>query len=354
MKPNQKFFNKSKLLPVDEFYKTVLYKKNYGYYSTKIPFGEKGDYITSPKISYLFSEMIAIWLVSTWEVFNKPKKFYIVELGPGDGSLTKVLLNTFKKFPKFNSSKKIYLYEKNKILKDLQKKNINNKEIKWLNDLKKLKNGPIIFFGNEFLDAIPIKQFVRKKNLLFEKNYFIDKNFQILKKFKKAQNRDLKIINSYKCLRQLKFIEFPKLGYELLKTISKKVAQLKGCILLIDYGYLKSNNQNTIQSVFKHKKNNPLNNLGKADITSHVNFKLLNEFFKKNNLKTKKTISQSKFLRSLGIIERAEIINKKLLFKDQTNLYLRLKRLLSPNSMGNLFKVNLAYKFKKKDYAGFD
>ena len=236
----------------------------------------------------------------------------------------------------------------------MQKKNINNKEIKWLNDLKKLKNGPIIFFGNEFLDAIPIKQFVRKKNLLFEKNYFIDKNFQILKKFKKAQNRDLKIINSYKCLRQLKFIEFPKLGYELLKTISKKVAQLKGCILLIDYGYLKSNNQNTIQSVFKHKKNNPLNNLGKADITSHVNFKLLNEFFKKNNLKTKKTISQSKFLRSLGIIERAEIINKKLLLKDQTNLYLRLKRLLSPNSMGNLFKVNLAYKFKKKDYAGFD
>jgi SAM-dependent MidA family methyltransferase len=29
----------------------------------------------------------------------------------------------------------------------------------------------------------------------------------------------------------------------------------------------------------KHKKNNLLDNLGKADITSHVNFKLLNEFF---------------------------------------------------------------------------
>ena len=38
----------------------------------------------------------------------------------------------------------------------------------------------------------------------------------------------------------------------------------------------------------KHKKNNLLNNLGKADITSHVNFKLLNEFFLKNNLKVKK------------------------------------------------------------------
>ena len=50
---------------------------------------------------------------------------------------------------------------------------------------------------------------------------------------------------------------------------------------MIDYGYLKSNNQNTLQSVMKHKKNNLLDNLGKADITAHVNFDLLNEFFSK-------------------------------------------------------------------------
>ncbi len=354
MNPNQKIFSRSKILPLDEFYRIVLYKKKHGYYSKKIPFGEKGDYVTSPKISYLFSEMIAIWLILTWEIFNRPNNFHIVELGPGDGSLTKVLLNTFKKFPKFNSSKKIYLFEKNTILKNLQKKNINSKEIQWLNDFKKIKNGPIIFFGNEFLDSIPIKQFIRKKNLLFEKNYFIDKNFKIFEKFKKADRKDIKTINSYRSLRKLKFIEFPKLGYNLLRIISKKVLQQKGCILLIDYGYLQSNNQDTIQSVFKHKKNNPLKNLGKADITSHVNFKLLNEFFKKNKLKTKKTVSQSKFLKNLGIIERADIISKKMLFKDQTNLYLRLKRLLSPNLMGDLFKVNLAYKFKKKNYPGFD
>ena len=71
--------------------------------------------------------MIAVWMISTWEIIGKPKKFNIIELGPGDGSLVEVLLKVFKKFKQFNSSKKIYLFEKSEYLKKIQKKNINNK-----------------------------------------------------------------------------------------------------------------------------------------------------------------------------------------------------------------------------------
>ena len=123
---------------------------------------------------------------------------------------------------------------------------------------------------------------------------------------------------------------------------------------MIDYGYLKSSNQSTLQSVKKHQKNNVLNNLGKADITSHVNFNLLSEFFLKNNLKTKKIVSQQKFLKNMGIIERAEMISKKMNFRNQTNMYLRLKRLLSESQMGELFKVVLAYKCKSHKFFGFN
>ena len=122
MKSNFKFFKKDKFVPVDEFFKNVLYNKKKGYYATKQPFGKNGDYITAPKLSKLFSEIIAIWIISTWEVFGKPKKFNIVELGPGDGSLTRVLLEVFKRFPDFNLSKKIYLYEVSTFLKNFQKK----------------------------------------------------------------------------------------------------------------------------------------------------------------------------------------------------------------------------------------
>ena len=102
-------------------------------------------------------------------------------------------------------------------------------------------------------------------------------------------------IKSFKILRNLKFIEFPKLGLDELNKIIKKISKLKGGLLLIDYGYLDPKNKSTLQSVIKHKKNKLLGNLGKADITSLVNFNLLNEYFVKNNLKVKKIVTQKFF-----------------------------------------------------------
>ncbi len=352
MKINKIFFKDSKILPVDEFFKNVLYDKKYGYYSSKIPFGEKGDFITSPKISDLFSEIIAIWIVASWETFGKPNNFNIIELGPGDGSLTKILLRSFKRFPKFNSIKNLYLYEESKFLKKIQKKKFS-KEVKWINNFDRIKKGPVIFFGNEFFDAIPIKQFKKYKNFLLEKNYSLDKNCKIKEVFKKASASNIKEIKAYKSLSKLNFIEFPKIGLEELEKITKKIIKLNGCILLVDYGYRKSNNENTLQSVIKHQKNNLFDNLGKADVTAHVNFSLLNEFFLKNNLKIKKLITQKEFLENMGIIERAKILAKKMKFTEQSNLYLRMQRLLSPKYMGQLFKVVLAYKFKNNNFAGF-
>ena len=353
MKTEKVFFKKSKVIPIDKFFSNVLYDKKLGYYNSKIPFGKEGDFVTSPKISNIFSEIIAIWMISCWETFGRPNNLNIVELGPGDGSLTKILLRTFKKFPEFNSIKKLFLFEKSIYLKKIQKKNILDKGVKWIDNFDNLKKGPIIFFGNEFFDALPIKQFKKIYNSLYEKNYTLNQKFEIKEVFRKASQQDKKMIKNFKTIKNLKFIEFPKLGFNELKKISKKISELQGCILIIDYGYLKPNNQNTLQSVIKHKKNKLLNNLGKADITAHVNFSLLSEFFIKNNLKIKNIITQKNFLESMGILERAKIIAKKMKFTEQTDLYLRLQRLLSPKYMGNLFKVILAYNFKDNNFTGF-
>ena len=265
-----------------------------GYYSSKIPFGKTGDFLTAPGISNLFSEIIAIWLISTWNTLGKPKKFNIVELGPGDGSLTKILLKTFKQFPLFNKATNVFLYEKSNLLVNLQKKNINNSKVKWIKNFNDIKKGPIIFFGNEFFDAIPVKQFSYKKNLILEKYYSLNKKNKIDEIYKKASGKDVSSIKKFKILKNLKFIEFPKLGLDELKKIIKKISKLEGGLLLIDYGYLTPKNKNTLQSLIKHKKNNLLHNLGKADITSLVKFNLLNEYFIKNNLKVKK-LSLKKF-----------------------------------------------------------
>ncbi len=352
MRTNLKFFKKKKALPIDEFFHNVLYDKKIGYYNSKSPFGKKGDFITSPKISNIFSEMIAIWIISTWETFGKPKNFNIVELGPGDASLTNILLKVFEKFPKFNSLKKIFLYEKSKYLK-IKQKRLLKKKVKWIKNYSEIKKGPVIFFGNEFFDAIPIKQFRREGKKYFEKYYTCDKRNKIREIFKPASEKDTKILNSLKSIKNLKFIEFPKEGLAELKKISSKISKLNGCLLMIDYGYLKPNNQNTLQSVIKHSKNNIFRNLGKADITCHVNFSLLSEYFVKNNLKVKKTITQNEFLNNMGILQRAEIVSKNMKFSEKSDLYLRLKRLLSPQYMGDLFKVILAYKSQISFYNGF-
>ena len=167
---NPGYFNikSDKLIPVDEFVEKVLYEPNIGYYTKKIPFGSQGDFVTAPTISNLFSEIIGIWIVSTWEKLGKPKNFNFVELGPGDGSLAKVLVDTFKKFPEVNKSIHVYLYEKSDLLKNIQKKKLKGSKVKWIQNFNKIKKGPIIFFGNEFFDAIPIKQFSYEKNSLYD------------------------------------------------------------------------------------------------------------------------------------------------------------------------------------------
>ena len=95
----------------------------------------------------------------------------------------------------------------------------------------------------------------------------------------------------------------------------------------------------TLQSVIKHKKNSILKNLGKADITYLVNFKLIKEFFGKQKLNVSKIETQGDFLRKYGIEHRAEIISKKMSFKSKADLYFRLKRLIGPEFMGKHFKV---------------
>ena len=156
-----------KSIPLDQFINIALYDKKFGYYMKKNPFGKEGDFITSPLISNLFGEMLAVWCVAFWENIGKPKKILLVELGPGDGSLCKDLLKTFRRFENFYNSLEINLLEISNKLKTIQKININNRKVKWIKKIKEINSGPVIFIGNEFFDALPIKQIYKKEKLFF-------------------------------------------------------------------------------------------------------------------------------------------------------------------------------------------
>jgi len=343
-----------KSIPLDQFINISLYDKKFGYYMKKNPFGKNGDFITSPLISNLFGEMFAIWCVAFWEYIGKPRKILLVELGPGDGSLCKDLLRTFRQFKNFYNSLEINLLEISDKLKTIQKVKINNKKVKWIKKIEEINYGPIIFLGNEFFDSLPIKQVYKKKKLFFEKYVALSNDNKKVKFLhKKANNSLIKRIQNLDLVSVGNTIEYPLVALKFLEVIAKKINKFDGGLLTFDYGYAIKKNQNTLQSVKKHKYLDLFFNPGYSDITAHINFKLFHEILNKNNLDVKKITKQSEFLKKIGILERANILSKKMTFNAKANMFYRLKRLLDPKEMGDLFKVIFAQKKGRNFSLGF-
>jgi len=343
----------NKYIPFDKYIDIALYHKKTGYYMKKNPFGKDGDFITAPNISILFSEMLAIWCIAFWEHLGYPKKINIIELGAGNGEMMYQMIKVFERFNKFRESSNYFILEKSQFLKKIQKKKLNSHKITWLNSINKLKNGPNIFLANEFFDALPIKQFIKKNNKWYEKS--IKKNninkFEFVNVITNIKDLEKKIeINLSK---NQKIIEFSPLTYDYLNIISKKINTFQGGLLIVDYGYLKKKMRDSLQSIYKHKFNNILDNFSKSDITYNLNFFLLKKIVKKLNLKVAGLTSQRNFLTRLGILDRAEILAKNLQFSKKADIYYRLKRLIDKNFMGELFKVMFITKKNIKFKIGF-
>ena len=343
-----------KSIPLDQFINIALYNKKFGYYMKNNPFGKEGDFITAPMISNLFGEMLAIWCVAFWEYIGKPNKILLVELGPGDGSLCKSLLKTFRQFKNFYNSLEVNLLEISDKLKIIQQSKINNKKVKWIKKINEINYGPVIFLGNEFFDALPVKQLYKKKKLFFEKHVALSSDKKKIRfLYKRANDTLVKNIQDLNLITVGNTIEYPVGAIKFLEDIAKKINKFDGGLLAFDYGYITKKNQNTLQSVKKHKQVNLFFKPGDSDITSHINFKLFHRILKKNNLCVKKITNQNEFLKKVGILERANILSKKMTFKEKANMFYRLKRLLDPKEMGNLFKVIFAQKKNKNFSLGF-
>ena len=343
-----------KSIPLDQFINIALYNKKFGYYMKNNPFGKEGDFITAPMISNLFGEMLAIWCVAFWEYIGKPNKILLVELGPGDGSLCKSLLKTFRQFKNFYNSLEVNLLEISDKLKIIQESKINNKKVKWIKKINEINYGPVIFLGNEFFDALPVKQLYKKKKLFFEKHVALSSDKKKIRfLYKRANDTLVKNIQDLNLITVGNTIEYPVGAIKFLEAIAKKINKFDGGLLAFDYGYITKKNQNTLQSVKKHKQVNLFFKPGDSDITSHINFKLFHRILKKNNLSVKKIANQNEFLKKVGILERANILSKKMTFKEKANMFYRLKRLLDPKEMGNLFKVIFAQKKNKNFSLGF-
>ena len=149
------------------------------------------------------------------------------------------------------------------------------------------------FFGNEFFDALPIKQFEIKSGKIYER-FLIFKN-NLFSEFvnKKASVKQVQNLKKFNLLKKNGIIEYPEYGLKKLDKIVNHIKRNKGGLLLIDYGFLKHKNISTLQSLRNHKRNNVFENIGNADITSLVNFDFLKNYFLMSKLETSNVVTQS-------------------------------------------------------------
>jgi len=341
-------------LSLDQFIEFALYDKVDGYYMKKNPFGKKGDFITAPNITRIFSEIIAIWVVTFWKSLGSPKKFNLLELGAGNGEMMKVIIETLKNFPECSLNCNFQIHEKSQLLKKKQQLNLKSEKITWIEDIKINNSYPTIFLANEFFDALPIKQLFKKKEGWVER--FV--HFKDEKKAEfKEQPVDIKKIEqnlNFTISKEQEIIEFSPGSFEYLKNICNLIKKNDGGILIIDYGYLDLKMHETLQAIKNHKYSNILEDIGDSDITYNINFSLFKKFTDQFDELNSIINNHKKFLTSMGIVQRAEIVSENIPFSEKSDLFYRIRRLIDEKQMGELFKVMLIKKKKNKFNTGFE
>ena len=128
------------------------------YYATRDPFA---DFTTSPEISQVFGEIIGLWAAVTWQLLGSPDPVILVEAGPGRGTLMADALRAVRGvMPAFAAASRLHLIETSPRLRAAQAARLQ--QACWHHELATVPRQPMILLANEFLDALPIRQFVRR------------------------------------------------------------------------------------------------------------------------------------------------------------------------------------------------
>jgi NADH dehydrogenase [ubiquinone] 1 alpha subcomplex assembly factor 7 len=312
-------------LVIDDYISLCLYDREFGYYKNKIAIGGKGaDFITAPEISQVYGELIALFIVNQWQKFSC-QPVHIIEFGPGLGTLMKDMMRVFQKFNDFFKNLSIHLLEINPVLIKKQNENLSIYScVEWYQNIEDLPifDGFSFIVASEFFDVLPIKQYVMENGKKIERYVMLDKDENLVF----SHGEDV----------------FEECLYDelIMKGIQKCQANaFFSGLLIIDYGYIKKDFiKSTLQGLRKNKYESILQFQGENDISHHVNFLKLQELLPscfKNSFIT----TQGDFLKTLGIQERLEMLRKKTKGMQDDFLLSSCARLISPQHMGDLFKV---------------
>ena len=315
-------------ISIAQFMALCLSHPRYGYYTTKLPLGKDGDFITAPEISQMFGEIVAVTLAQHWIGQGSPPVFYLIECGPGRGTLMADMLRVMKKVPGLSAALQVHLVEISPALQQMQAQTLHEwPNVSWHQSIETLPRGCFALVANEFLDALPVEQ------LIFHDGAWRERMIG-------AQNGKLIFTNGEVVAlnvtgEESMIAERSPIQHAMVEEIAQRVKRDAGLAMLIDYGALTSGHGDTLQAMRKHAFSNVLENPGEQDLTTHVDFEALTRIAVMNGCSVTLT-TQREFLVLNGIEARAEVLQAK---NPGADVFTALHRLTSAKEMGELFKV---------------
>jgi NADH dehydrogenase [ubiquinone] 1 alpha subcomplex assembly factor 7 len=289
---------------------TFMHACNGYYYASRDPLGAAGDFTTAPEISQMFGEMVGAALADAWKRAGTPSDAIYAELGPGRGTLAADALRVLRGVG-FNGE--VHLVETSSVLREAQSRAVGGAQ--WHETVEDLPAHPFLLVANEFLDALPVRQFVgavERRVTVAAGGLAFDRDGEIAET---SPARD-----------------------EAVGAVATRLAANGGVALFIDYGHERTASGDTLQAVHAHRFAPVLDSPGEQDLTAHVDFEALANAARDAGAVVSPVVPQGEWLVRIGIEARAQALSRAN--PDRAHdIEAALHRLAGANEMGTLFKV---------------
>ena len=318
----------------------ALHDPESGYYRSGVRIGTSGDFVTSPEVSQVFGELLGLSLAQSWVMHGRPHPIGLVELGPGTGTLLADMLRAAGLVDGFHDAFRgnLFLVESNADFRRRQSQALSAYEPKWIDEIDSLPRIPMYLVANEFFDCLPVRVFRRSAGGWRET--------KVMERLGRLVFTDTPLASDATvpdCIDDSEdhlggeIFEVSRQARELAARIGRHIGSHGGCAIVIDYGDWGSDGF-TVQAVRRHQKCHVLAHPGDADLTAHVDFRAIARA-SGAHAQVSKMIEQGELLKRLGIVERMEVLAKRLSGERLQSHLAAGRRLTCPSEMGELYKA---------------
>jgi NADH dehydrogenase [ubiquinone] 1 alpha subcomplex assembly factor 7 len=322
---------------LSDYMAECLLHPDHGYYATRDPFGQAGDFITAPEISQMFGELMGLALAQSWLDQGAPAPFVLAEPGPGRGTLMADIWRATRGVPGFHAAARVHLIEASATLRAVQATRLAGVPVTWHEGVEALPDAPLWLIANEFFDALPIRQFRRDPAGWREVVVGLDggKLAPGLTAPTPLALLDHRLADT----GPGDVVEICPAAGPIMAQIGSRIARHGGAAVIVDYGGWRSLGD-TFQAVQGHAPVGPLDRPGQADLTAHVDFQALAiAAAGAGELNRSRLTPQGVLLDRLGIEARAAQLARAMSVAQLEQHRAALHRLTHPAEMGSVFQA---------------